>query len=82
MLVKALALTTLLRAASAATEPSVEWGDWKNSGDGQKAMNPVYTWSGIGDKGKCKTKCEGIVRSAHPFGVWDPSSKSQTQMID
>jgi len=58
MLFKALALTTLLRAASAATEFSVEWGDWKNSGDGQRAKNPIQTWKDIGGKGDCKTQCE------------------------
>ena len=41
-------------------------------------MNPVYTWSGIGDKGKCKTKCEEYAEAARKRVV---KARALTSMI-
>ena len=58
--VKALALATLVQmtSTSAATEFSVDWGEWKSANEGQKGKRPVKSWKKIGDKGACKSMCE------------------------
>ena len=55
MLVKALALTTLIRAASAATDFYVDWDDDTNKNT--KVKNPVQTWKYVGNLGSCKELC-------------------------
>ena len=46
--VKALALATLVQMTSAATEFSVDWGEWKSANEGQKGKKPVKSWKKIG----------------------------------